>query len=148
MADCPQCGKKVPDNMKFCGFCGVELATGRVATTERWLAYMRTVVSACDTTRVITSEMLIASGALISGSIVTFISKLTAQTPTDTIIMNIGLFGLVLGVFLFALCYFSNQRNYRTFQLLDRAYVRALKGELSLSIEFEHALGSKKGEES
>jgi hypothetical protein len=35
MVDCPRCGKKVPDNMKFCGFCGIELATGKRSEPSR-----------------------------------------------------------------------------------------------------------------
>jgi len=68
MADCPQCGKKVPDNMKFCGFCGIELETGRHQVNEGWLEFFQIQLAYVDNSDSNIVTLIGLLGGLLAGS--------------------------------------------------------------------------------
>lgn len=141
MVQCPTCSKKMPDNLRFCGFCGIELRTGREQTVDRWLAYIHTtlVVNAERLSDI--GNRIIASVALIAGSLVTLVTNFSF----DSILLWIlGLLGLLVGVTCFWLFTSASQGLSTLCTILDIASVLALAGKLVTSQDFNHFIGQSR----
>ena len=136
MADCPQCGKKVPDNLRFCGFCGIELATGKEAMTERWLAYLRTLISINTKAASMADTRMIAFGTLAIGSLLALITNLPPTSAAGSIVAVLASMGLIFGSRFLWNSLSSIQSANARHHIFRSAYELGLNGRLSTSKDF------------
>ena len=145
MVDCPQCGKKVPDNMKFCGFCGIELATGKEATTERWFSYFETNTMYNLQLMSNAERRVIAFATLALTSMGVFLANLSFSSPIQIVLAFLGLIGMAVG-------FSSISSNLKSHEMADAinlvyqsAHKQGLMGRLSTSTEFLHYIDTLQG---
>ena len=143
MADCPQCGKKVPDNMKFCGFCGIEVETGKAAATDRWIGFLQTQIEAivrANSTK--TNAQVAAASVTIGGAAL----ATSLASGSSLLIGMVVIFALIGGpTMLFVLD--AEKEILAIFRTMcNKAYLLALKGELSTSSEFGVFIGQQRAD--
>ncbi len=98
--ECPRCSSKVPDNFSYCGFCGIELDTGREKAIERWFDYLNSVMSHNSERQTNLTTMTIASITLSILSLLTFIESIPFPTIHAIAFGILSLIGISVGVIL------------------------------------------------
>jgi RNA polymerase subunit RPABC4/transcription elongation factor Spt4 len=137
MADCPRCGKKVPDNMKFCGFCGIELETAKATTTERWMAFLQTIMADDAQVASVMNSRIMGSVAFIAGSIITAVSNFPFSSYATLVLGILGVIGICIGAWFFHVSVddlYSIETHSRIHLM---AYDGAVNGRLSTAKDFD-----------
>lgn len=136
LAECPQCSNQMPDAMRFCGFCGIELETGKKATTDRLLEYVHMTLTSNVEYNSDVSTKLIGSMTLAIGSTVTLVSNIPFDSLNARIFGILSLVGIVAGAVFIAACHTALgwlQESNRTF---NAAFRKLLMGEISTASDF------------
>ncbi|TET91579.1 MAG: zinc ribbon domain-containing protein [Methanomassiliicoccales archaeon] len=130
---CPRCNSKVPDNLKYCGFCGIEIKTGREKSVEYWMEYIRTILHLNQDNRGIASRYIIASATLGIVSILTLVVQIPFETVQSIVIGVLALIGMGVSGYLLYVLVISVYENQVLLWMYEEIYYGILVGELNTS---------------
>lgn len=83
---CPRCDSDIPEDMKFCGFCGVEVESGKEITLDAWNSYFNFIL--VEISRVVSRKLrlLVLIGILMVSTMAIWVGSLPFQT-TQTLLL-------------------------------------------------------------
>ena len=135
--DCPQCEKKAPDNMKFCGWCGIELEGGTRRTIEEWTAYLQTELSLTSGRRNRLHEFIVGLTTLGILSAVTAMTNVPDWNSNPSyVLLSLGLVGMLATLVLMMEITKGIKANGAWDFCLITAYRKALNGKLNSTKDF------------
>lgn len=138
---CPRCNSKVPDNMKFCGFCGIELETGNEEVIHLWNDYFNSQLAYCSDRMTGLDAKTIASMGLLFGSVITLVANSALESPQSLALVVLSSFGIVGGFFLSRFFLIRKLELNIVVMISGDAHWNILKGELKTSNEIVSYLG-------
>jgi hypothetical protein len=133
--ECPRCNSKLPDNLKYCGFCGIEIATGRQNVPDSWSEYARTIMDQNVQAISVNINRVMVGIAVLLGSLVALASVVGDYPFLKPILIGLA-FALFIVVLLFIIgSTITIREGSIVNMILGATYVKILKGELKTTQE-------------
>ncbi len=101
---CPRCDSDIPEDMKFCGFCGVEVESGRKITLDAWNSYFNFIL--VDISELVSSKIRLMGliGILTVSALPIWLMTLPFQTAQTLLSLIVPVLVLFFGLaFMFGL---------------------------------------------